>query len=97
MQRYKPVNLDESIENNAYHLLRASLNRFGKKPQELSEPELEAAWQQAKKGYEIERLVLSSKEAQGVILTRSLIRKSLDAVKERYETEEDFYTDLEAN
>lgn len=97
MHKHKLVNLDKGVEQNAYHLLRASLNKFGKTPEELSEPELEAAWQQAKKGYEIERLVLSSKEAQGVILPKSSISKSLEAVKERYESEEDFFTDLEKN
>lgn len=96
MQANKQSQADQSVAH-PYHLLRAALNNFGKNPHELSSNELHAARQQALKAFELEQLVLNTPEAHDIVLPNSLVDKSIEDVKARYPTEEEFITDLTAN
>ena len=87
-------------ENNidhAYHLLQVALNKYGKNPNELRPTELKEVTLQATKALDLESMILSSNEAQNVVLTQSLLRKSMAEIKSRYSSEEDFIEDLKNN
>lgn len=96
MQQDNRVIMDNTIDH-AYHLLRTALSRFGKNPDQLNPQELREARAQAEKGFDIERMVLSSPEAQGVVLTKSSVVKMFDDIKKKYASEDDFIADLAAN
>jgi len=94
--QHSRVTIDSTFDN-AYHLLRASLSKFGKNPSELNSSELNEVQIQAEQGFELERKIISSSEAQGVVLTKSLVTKMFDDVKKRYTSEDEFIHDLELN
>jgi len=96
MQTKKHVIAENNIDH-AYHLLQAALNKYGKNPNELKPAELNEVKHQALKALKLESLILSSDEAQNVVLTQSLLRKSMAEIKSRYSSEEDFIADLKVN
>lgn len=81
----------------SYLLLRTSLARYEKSPNQLSEPELTALKRQVAKEYEIQRLILTSKEASDIHIPESIVEKSIKEVKNRYEDQDEFLADIESN
>ena len=96
MQLEKNMVLDSTFDN-AYHVLRAALNTYGKNPSELSSSELEDVHSQAEKSAELERMILSSPESQNVVLSESVIENSVKEIRARYTNEDDFIADLNKN
>jgi nitrogen fixation protein NifM len=96
MQTKKHAIAENDIDH-AYHLLQAALNKYGKNPNELKPSELKEATLQATKAFDLESLILSSTEARNVVLTQSLLRKSMDEIKSRYSSDDDFIEDLKKN
>lgn len=96
MQTKKNIITENNIDH-AYHILQAALNKYGKKPSELKPAELTEVKLQASKAFELESLILSSAEAKNVVLTQSLLRKSIAEIKSRYSSDEDYIADLKVN
>ena len=80
-----------------YHLLRSSLEGFGKNIVQLEHDEYQQAYQKAGKSYALESLVLASPEAESVVVSEQLLDESVDTVAARYADRESFVNDLEAN
>jgi len=80
-----------------YSVLRTSLSKFEKPPYELSSDKLTAVIKQAEKEHRIQTLVLSSKEAQNVLITEESINRAFEEVTNRYDSIDDFYNDLYKN
>jgi nitrogen fixation protein NifM len=89
----KSVNKDDIT----YLLLRTALAQYEKSPSELSADELNALKRQVAKEYEIQSYILSSDEARDVFIPDSVVATSLDEVKARYGSFEEFITDIENN
>ena len=81
----------------SYLLLRTSLAKYEKSPNQLSAAELTALKQQIAKEYEIQNLILSSTEARDIYIPESVVEKSVKEVKSRYTDDEEFLNDIEAN
>jgi len=96
MQTKKHIIAEDNIDH-AYHLLQAAVNKYGKNPSELNPSELNEVKLQALKAFELESLILSSPEAQNVVLTQSLLKKSMEEIKSRYSSDEEFIADLKLN
>jgi len=89
----KPTNQDDV----SYLLLRTALAQYEKSPNQLSETELRALKRQVAKEYEIQNLILSSKEARDIYIPESVVDTSIEEVKNRYGDTEEFLTDIESN
>ena len=87
----------QKINGMEYHVLRTSLNRFGKSPLELDPPQLKEVQDQAKKAYELERLVIESDEGRDVHVPDSVLNNAVKSVIEQYEDEKSFRNDLNTN
>ena len=81
----------------AYHLLRASLDNFKRKPGMLAPAELARARSQADKTYDLECLVVSSPEAAEVVITDEQLEAALAEIAARYESQEALLVDLDSN
>ena len=81
----------------SYLLLRTSLAKYEKSPNQLSAAELTALKQQIAKEYEIQNLILSSTEARDIYIPESVVETSVKEVKSRYTDDEEFLNDIEAN
>lgn len=86
-----------SQDDISYLLLRSSIAKYEKKPKQLTATELAQLKQQVVKEYEIQNLILSSNEARDTHITDSVVENAFKEVKGRYEGEEDFIADIEAN
>ncbi len=82
---------------DAYCLLRTAQTLFNKTPKHLTEQELAQVAVQAKKESIIENRVLSSPEAAAVIITDKALDNAMQEIKDRYEDEQLFVTDLAEN
>ncbi len=82
---------------DAYCLLRTAQTLFSKTPKHLTEQELAQVAVQAKKESIIENRVLSSPEAAAVIITDKALDNAMQEIKDRYEDEQLFVTDLAEN
>ncbi len=80
-----------------YHILRYALELLGKNIIQLSADEYESLFRKAKKSFELESLVISSPEAEGVIISSQQIDESFLSVASRYESRVDLVHDLENN
>ncbi len=80
-----------------YHILRASLNRFGKTPAELEETQIQEIRTQALREYKIEQTVLNSGEARDVHVPDSVVTEALDRIVARYPDRDSFMQDLDDN
>ena len=96
MQPSKNIISDNTFDH-AYHLLRAAISKYGKNPSELSSSELKDVKLQAEKSFSLERMILSSTEAQNVVLSQSVVDKAVKEIKARYSNEDDFIADLNRN
>ncbi len=82
---------------DTYTLLRAALNLFNKSPAELKDNELEQAKTQAFNEFAIEAKVLNSPEAAAVIISDQELERAFLEIRDRYEDEASFLSDLEKN
>lgn len=85
------------MTTETYNLLRASLVLFKKSPVELAEAELAQAKTQALNEFKIESIVLNSPEAASVMVTEQELQKAYQEIRDRYDEESAFLTDLEKN
>ncbi len=87
----------ELVPLDTYTLLRAALSLFKKSPAELTEDELVQAKTQARNEVGIEGRVLNSPEAAAVIVTEEELQRAFQEIRERYDDEDAFFTDLDLN
>lgn len=88
---------DKSARPDSYALLKASLALFKKTPNELPEAQLRQAEVQAQNEYTLETRILNAQEAGGVIISEHELQKAYQEIRERYEDETAFLSDLEKN
>jgi len=89
--------IDKPIQLETYNLLRAALSLFKKTPAELAEDELKQAKIQALNEFRIESRVLNTPEAASVIITDQEIQQAFQEIRDRYDDEDAFFSDLEKN
>jgi nitrogen fixation protein NifM len=87
----------QSAQTDAYALLRASLTLFKRTPDELQEAELRQAEVQANNELLIENRILNAPEAGAVIISDKELAAAYREIRERYEDDESFFSDLEKN
>ena len=78
-------------------MLRAATERFQIAPAALSEAQREEAERLAGRIYEIERLVLASREASGLAIPPALVEAAVAQIRARYPDGETFVADLGRN
>jgi peptidyl-prolyl cis-trans isomerase C len=88
---------NEPVPLETYTLLRAALSLFKKPPAELTEDELIQAKTQALNEFSIEDRVLNSPEAAAVIVTEQELQRAFQEIRDRYDDEDAFFSDLEKN
>lgn len=81
----------------AHHLMRASLEAFQCRFDQLSPDQKSLAETTARKSMSLETAILSSPEAWDIFLPESVIHESVEAVRARYESHADFEQDLAEN
>ncbi|MGZ4957279.1 MAG: nitrogen fixation protein NifM [Methylobacter sp.] len=89
--------IDKPIQLETYNLLRAALALFKKSPNELAEAELKQAQTQALNEFKIESRVLNTPEAAAVIITDHELQQAYQEIRDRYDDEAAFFSDLEKN
>lgn len=82
---------------DSYSLLRSALAIFKRTPKDLDDEELEIVNKQARNEHDIESRVLSSQEAQSVVVNDIAVEKAVQQIRERFEDEESFLFVLEQN
>jgi peptidyl-prolyl cis-trans isomerase C len=87
----------KSAHTDPYALLRAALTLFKKTPDELQEAELRQAEIQAINEFKIENRVLKAPEAGAVIISDKELQAAYQEIRDRYEDDESFFSDLEKN
>jgi len=80
-----------------YSVLRTALNKYEKPPGQLSLENLNNVIKQVEREHEIQSKILSSKEAVDIILPQESVDRALEEIVSRYESTEEFYSDLNNN
>lgn len=80
-----------------YHILRVSLNRFGKSPTELEPIQVNEIRSQALREFRIEQLIVSSSDGCDVHVPESVVEEALDRIAARYSDRDVFLQDLDDN
>lgn len=80
-----------------YHMLRNALSKYQKNLSQLNPEENKAVYNSATKSFDLESLVISSNEAEELVISDQQLEKSIQEVASRYESHSDFVTDLESN
>lgn len=80
-----------------YHLLRVSLNRFGKSPTELEPTQINEIRSQALREFRIETMIVNSPEGRDVHVPASVVDDALERIAARYSDREAFLQDLDDN
>lgn len=80
-----------------YHILRVSLNRFGKSPTALDESQINEIRSQALREFKVEQMILGSKEGRDVHVPDSVIDEALQRISSRYTDRETYLQDLDDN
>jgi peptidylprolyl isomerase/peptidyl-prolyl cis-trans isomerase C len=88
---------DTSAQTDPYALLRAALALFKKTPGELQADELRQAAAQAVNEFTIENRILNAPEAGAVIISDKELLAAYQEIRDRYDNEEWFLSDLEKN
>jgi len=88
---------NKSAQTDPYALLRAALALFKKTPDELQEAEIRQAEIQAINEFKIENRVLNAPEAGAVIISDKELEAAYQEIRDRYEDDESFFSDLEKN
>lgn len=91
------MNQNYDIPEFNYHLLRNSLNKYSKNLAQLKSEEYEKVLQSAYKSFDMESSVMDTQEARSFVVPPEQIAQSLDAIASRYESEDEFLQDLDAN
>jgi peptidyl-prolyl cis-trans isomerase C len=81
----------------SFHLLRYALEGFNKNLSQLESDEYQQVYRKASKSFEIESVVLASREARELVISEQEIDQSVDRVASRYESMKEFRRDQEAN
>jgi peptidyl-prolyl cis-trans isomerase C len=81
----------------SYHLLRNALDSYGKNLAQISPDEYREVYNRAIKSFDLESQVIGSEEARDIIIPDEQVERSFAEVAARYEQEEEFLKDLEAN
>ncbi len=81
----------------AYHVLKSAAAHFNEKPANLTAEQRKTVSQTALKSYELEHKILSSDEAQDIVIPPQSIVVALEEMESRYESSEEFLQDLKAN
>ncbi|MFA5017986.1 MAG: nitrogen fixation protein NifM [Methylobacter sp.] len=89
--------IEKPVQLETYNLLRAALALFKKPPNELAEAELQQAQIQALNEFRIESRVLNTPEAAAVIITDQELQHAYQEIRDRYDDEDAFFSDLEKN
>jgi peptidylprolyl isomerase/peptidyl-prolyl cis-trans isomerase C len=89
--------IEKPVQLETYNLLRAALALFKKSPNELTEAELQQAQIQALNEFRIESRVLNTPEAAAVIITDQELQHAYQEIRDRYDDEDAFFSDLEKN
>ncbi len=89
--------IEKPVQLETYNLLRAALALFKKSPNELAEAELQQAQIQALNEFRIESRVLNTPEAAAVIITEQELQHAYQEIRDRYDDEDAFFSDLEKN
>ncbi len=89
--------IEKPVQLETYNLLRAALALFKKSPNELAEAELQQAQIQALNEFRIESRVLNTPEAAAVIITDQELQRAYQEIRDRYDDEDAFFSDLEKN
>jgi peptidylprolyl isomerase/peptidyl-prolyl cis-trans isomerase C len=89
--------IEKPVQLETYNLLRAALALFKKSPNELAEAELQQAQIQALNEFRIESRVLNTPEAAAVIITDQELQHAYQEIRDRYDDEDAFFSDLEKN
>jgi len=84
-------------QTEAYNLLRTALALFKKSPAQLAEDEYQQVVVQASNELKLENRVLNSPEAATVVITEQEVQAAFLEIRNRYETESDFFADLAQN
>ena len=87
----------QSVQTDPYTLLRTALTLFKKSPDDLTETELRQAEIQAINEYKIENRILNAPEAGAVIISDNELQAAYQEIRDRYEDDEAFFSDLEKN
>ncbi|WP_462322238.1 nitrogen fixation protein NifM [Halochromatium sp.] len=96
----KPAPSDQRAtepEGYRYHLLRAATARFQRNIPALSNEERAEAERQAQRSFDLEERVLGSTEARDVLIPDTQVQRSYQAVKQRYESQDELEADLKRN
>lgn len=80
-----------------YHLLRAATERFQCNIAALEPGQLSEAERQARQTFDLETLVLSADEAQGVLIPDEQVQQAYQEVAGRYQDPQEFDADLSCN
>jgi peptidyl-prolyl cis-trans isomerase C len=80
-----------------YHMLRNALSKYQKNLTQLDPVEYEAAYKSATKSYDLESLVIASKESEGLVISEQQLEIAIQEVAARYESQSEFVADLESN
>ncbi|EGW20251.1 nitrogen fixation protein NifM [Methylobacter tundripaludum] len=89
--------IEKPVQLETYNLLRAALALFKKSPNELAGAELQQAQIQALNEFRIESRVLNTPEAAAVIITDQELQHAYQEIRDRYDDEDAFFSDLEKN
>ncbi|GAB6140607.1 hypothetical protein JCM14076_13360 [Methylosoma difficile] len=84
-------------QTEAYNLLRTALALFKKSPAQLAEDEYHQVVVQASNELKLENRVLNSPEAATVVITEQEVQAAFLEIRNRYESEDDFFADLAQN
>lgn len=89
--------VEKPVRTEPYTLLRASLAMYQKAPDKLEPAELKRAQAQARNEYKLESRVLGAPEASGVIIPERELQMAYKEIRDRYEEESEFLSDLAKN
>ena len=100
MSKHLDTKLTQAISRQQatiYHMLRTSLSNFSKAPAELGEKEIQYVRIEAEKQYELEEMVLGSQEAKNVVIPEALLTRSVNDIRQRYDSDDEYQKDLQKN
>jgi peptidyl-prolyl cis-trans isomerase C len=80
-----------------YHMLRNALSKYQKNLTQLNPAESDAVYKVATQSFDLESLVIASKEAEAVVISEQQLDRAVQEVATRYESEGEFVSDLESN
>lgn len=89
--------MSDKAPEYGYHLLRSALEKFSKMPAELTRDQIMAVRTQADATFELETRALLSEDARGIVISEQRIDEALQGIVSRYDSVQEFRSDLEKN